>query len=338
MSSPVAQVLIFDSYGEQGSVIIFQVLSNLFPTDGINPDRVAPLTPTEFLQLILVPECAVALIQDDLGPGATIERAIRTLRDSSKYGTAMFPDLDISGGRNAGEGIATGAQWVGEAIVKERVRARRKEIDEEERMEEEKEKSARKSSRAKETRKATQSDVSDAVPKKETSKRDSGKKTKGRSNATKQKRDQDESALEVSDSSALQSEASKASWSRKGKSRLVAEVSDRARPANQRPTSKFRTGSLQPRNGHPSEAVCSDLFAESEPDLESANEATPRPRIRVRTPCTDSDHDLDIVLPKVDNRFAKVSRDKSTETKSSRKINNGASQPLKAAKARKANE
>ncbi|EJD07667.1 uncharacterized protein FOMMEDRAFT_73412, partial [Fomitiporia mediterranea MF3/22] len=79
-------------YGEQGSIIISQTLNNLFPPGTVDADRVTPLTPAEFIRRILVPECAVALIQEDSGWGMSIEDAIRTMRESSTYGTAMFPD------------------------------------------------------------------------------------------------------------------------------------------------------------------------------------------------------------------------------------------------------
>lgn len=70
----------------------------MFPPEIMDVDAVAPLTPEEFLQFILVPECAIRLIQADMRNNgdkkASLVEAIQTLRESSKYGIAMFPDLD----------------------------------------------------------------------------------------------------------------------------------------------------------------------------------------------------------------------------------------------------
>ena len=62
------------------------------------------------------------MIMDDMSQ--TRAAAIRTLRDSAEYGVAMFPDDGAD---------ATDA---GEQIIMERARARRKELEEEERLEE----------------------------------------------------------------------------------------------------------------------------------------------------------------------------------------------------------
>ncbi|KAH9921093.1 RTC4-like domain-containing protein, partial [Amylocystis lapponica] len=77
-------------YGELGYVIIHQTIYNLFPPTSFDPNATLPLTPTDFIQFILVPEAAVMLIMEDLGQGRTA--SIDTLRDSAGYGNAMFPD------------------------------------------------------------------------------------------------------------------------------------------------------------------------------------------------------------------------------------------------------
>ena len=106
------------SYGELGYVIIHQTIYDLFTPQSFPPLSTLPITPTEFIQLILVPEAAVSLIMEDLS--LTREQAITTLRESAEYGVAMFPyDQDDVGGD------------VGENIVKERARARRKQLKEE---------------------------------------------------------------------------------------------------------------------------------------------------------------------------------------------------------------
>ncbi|KIO03400.1 hypothetical protein M404DRAFT_58825, partial [Pisolithus tinctorius Marx 270] len=83
-------------YGEQGSVIIHQTLFNLFPPSSFDSSLVEPLTPTEFIQRVLVPETAAHLIAQDLG--VDMDYAIMTLHESARYGVAMFPDTGGSDG------------------------------------------------------------------------------------------------------------------------------------------------------------------------------------------------------------------------------------------------
>ncbi|KAG1793098.1 RTC4-like domain-containing protein [Suillus plorans] len=120
-------------YGELGLLIIHQTLYNLFPLSSFEPSSIAPLTPAEFIQLVLIPETAVGLIMQDL----CLDRddAIVTLRESSQYGVAMFPDTGF------GKGAATGYddnddEGVADRIVMERAKARRLELEEEEELEE----------------------------------------------------------------------------------------------------------------------------------------------------------------------------------------------------------
>jgi len=108
-------------YGELGYMIIHQTIYQLFPPDAIDPDSTAPLTPSDFIQRILVPEAAVCLIMEDLQ--STYLSAIKTLRESVEYGVAMFPD---TGGDNE-EGMKAA-----DDVVKERARARRKQLLKEE--------------------------------------------------------------------------------------------------------------------------------------------------------------------------------------------------------------
>jgi hypothetical protein len=65
---------------------------------------------SNYLSLVLVPETALLLIQDDLqkrSPDESITRpeALKVLRDSTKYGLAMFPIQDGEG-EIAGDAIA----------------------------------------------------------------------------------------------------------------------------------------------------------------------------------------------------------------------------------------
>ncbi|KAI6139799.1 RTC4-like domain-containing protein [Pisolithus tinctorius] len=118
-------------YGEQGSVIIHQTLFNLFPPSSFDSSLVEPLTPTEFIQRVLVPETAAHLIAQDLG--VDMDYAIMTLHESARYGVAMFPDTGGSDGKR----VIDEEMGVADQIVMERARARRKELEEEERVEEE---------------------------------------------------------------------------------------------------------------------------------------------------------------------------------------------------------
>ena len=93
----------------------------MFPPDMIDMNSTTPLTPSDFIQRILVPEAAVYLIMEDLQ--STYLGAIKTLRESVEYGVAMFPD---TGGDNE-EGTKAA-----DDVVKERARVRRKQLEEEE--------------------------------------------------------------------------------------------------------------------------------------------------------------------------------------------------------------
>ena len=78
------------SYGEKGYAIIHATLCDLFPPDLFVPSETHPLTPLEFIQLILMPEAVVPLIMADLHQPCG--QAIITMRRSANYGVAMFPD------------------------------------------------------------------------------------------------------------------------------------------------------------------------------------------------------------------------------------------------------
>ncbi|KAJ3839429.1 RTC4-like domain-containing protein [Lentinula raphanica] len=81
-------------YGELGSVLIHQSLYDLFPPETTHPDLVAPLSPKEFINRVLLPEVALRLIMEDKslsGPSGARE-ALEILRDSTSYGVMMFPE------------------------------------------------------------------------------------------------------------------------------------------------------------------------------------------------------------------------------------------------------
>ena len=108
------------SYGELGYLIIHQTIYQLFSPETIDPDSTSPLTPSDFIQRILVPEATVYLIMDDLQ--LSYSSAAKTLRESVEYGVAMFPDTG---------GDSEGMKAVDD-VVKESARARRKQLLDEE--------------------------------------------------------------------------------------------------------------------------------------------------------------------------------------------------------------
>ena len=123
------------SYGELGYVIIHQTLCDLFPPAGFHPDATLPLTPSDFITLVLLPEAAVRLIIEDLIlPRAT---AIETLRESVEYGVAMFPADEGEGDLSHGGSLIEDRLGATEQMFMERARVRRRELEEEERREEE---------------------------------------------------------------------------------------------------------------------------------------------------------------------------------------------------------
>ncbi|KAG6820418.1 hypothetical protein H0H93_000664 [Arthromyces matolae] len=127
-----AQFATFDKtqpgyYGEMGYAIIHQTLYDLFPPSSIDPDLVSPLTATEFLQRIMVPEIGTRLIMQDMDfDEGQMEEAIKILRDSATYGVAMFP-VDEEEAKGDSDDADLGAA---DMIVMERARKRRKELDE----------------------------------------------------------------------------------------------------------------------------------------------------------------------------------------------------------------
>ncbi|EUC59143.1 RTC4-like domain protein [Rhizoctonia solani AG-3 Rhs1AP] len=75
-------------YGEQGLLVLFDTLNELFPN--LTSEECRPLTARQFFTSVLVPEAAALLIEQDMD--CTHEEALVTLRESRQYGLAMFPD------------------------------------------------------------------------------------------------------------------------------------------------------------------------------------------------------------------------------------------------------
>jgi hypothetical protein len=80
------------------------------------------------LQRVLVPEAALALVMEDLDQ--TADEAAMTLRESARYGAGMFAQDNSA----AGKAIRRGAD-LGYSMVRDRARARAREIAVEERIE-----------------------------------------------------------------------------------------------------------------------------------------------------------------------------------------------------------
>ena len=80
-----------------------KTIYDLFPPAKFPPNATLPLTPTEFIQHVLVPEAALQLVIEDMNQSRA--DAIRTLRDSAQYGVAMFPDDHTGDGYSASEDI-----------------------------------------------------------------------------------------------------------------------------------------------------------------------------------------------------------------------------------------
>ena len=85
------------SYGPKGRKIICDAVTHLMTVTYplLTPHRVEPLDVDFYVRRVLLPECAIELIRDDLGGSATVsrERAEQTVQDSRGYGKAMFPDI-----------------------------------------------------------------------------------------------------------------------------------------------------------------------------------------------------------------------------------------------------
>lgn len=71
-------------------------LRKLFITDAplLDSFRCAPLSVDSYLRKVLVPELALELIREDLGPGTTREAAETVLHESRSFGNAMFGGED----------------------------------------------------------------------------------------------------------------------------------------------------------------------------------------------------------------------------------------------------
>ncbi|KAI8994901.1 RTC4-like domain-containing protein [Pilobolus umbonatus] len=80
-------------YGLKGSDKMMEVLNVLLlDTNYITKEKIKPLSPTEYIQQILVPECGWRLIQEDLkeqGKPCTKEDALAVMKESMDYGALV---------------------------------------------------------------------------------------------------------------------------------------------------------------------------------------------------------------------------------------------------------
>lgn len=66
-------------------------LHDLFLQTGIvTKESADPLSPVEFLQQILVPECGIRLIQQDRNNEITLEEAAIIMKESEEYGSIVY--------------------------------------------------------------------------------------------------------------------------------------------------------------------------------------------------------------------------------------------------------
>lgn len=77
------------SYGEIGKSVIHSTLSLMFPHQALF-HRVE-IAPTDFLELVLIPETALILLQEDLDLQGQREVGIKQLRDSHIFGLSNHP-------------------------------------------------------------------------------------------------------------------------------------------------------------------------------------------------------------------------------------------------------
>ncbi|GAA5860938.1 hypothetical protein JCM3774_003194 [Rhodotorula dairenensis] len=91
-------------YGPKGRRVICDAVTQLMTVTYplLTPHRVAPLDVDFYVRRVLLPECAIELVRDDLGGAATVSRtrAALVVQESRGYGKAMF--LDVCEGEERG--------------------------------------------------------------------------------------------------------------------------------------------------------------------------------------------------------------------------------------------
>ncbi len=80
--------------GELGFAIIYQTILTMFSPAEMDRSFFLPLTWSDFLHRVLLPQTALLLIMEDLKLTGEEGRkeALNVLQESSDYGAEMFPD------------------------------------------------------------------------------------------------------------------------------------------------------------------------------------------------------------------------------------------------------
>lgn len=112
------------SYGEKGWTIIINVLLKLFPLKDWDSESIWPLAPMQVAELVLVPEVTVSLITEDLQ--GSFADALKTMYESSQYGSLMFPMHEESTEDDVGDHIVRERAMVRgrQVVIEDRVEAR----------------------------------------------------------------------------------------------------------------------------------------------------------------------------------------------------------------------
>jgi hypothetical protein len=83
-------------YGLRGSHVIFKTLCDLYPNTSGMIESVKPLTRTDFLQFVMVPEACQCLIAEDMDMDLTHqEQEIKQIvKESSEFGRLVHDQVD----------------------------------------------------------------------------------------------------------------------------------------------------------------------------------------------------------------------------------------------------
>ncbi|KAI7896064.1 RTC4-like domain-containing protein [Mucor mucedo] len=80
-------------YGNRGSHYILEALDKMFvKTDYLDKQKTSPLTPVEYMQQVMVPECGIRLIKQDLNL-ENLQEASKVMKESSEYGSTVYNKL-----------------------------------------------------------------------------------------------------------------------------------------------------------------------------------------------------------------------------------------------------
>lgn len=70
-----------------------EALEKMFiKTNYLDKEKTSPLTPVEYMQQVMVPECGIRLIQQDLNL-KDLEESSKVMKESSEYGSIVYNKL-----------------------------------------------------------------------------------------------------------------------------------------------------------------------------------------------------------------------------------------------------